>query len=240
MCRHTGYLGPAATLEQLLVTPAHGLARQAFAPRRQRHGTMNADGFGVGWWDPSRAAPARYRRAVPIWADPSFGSLAGVVRSTAVLAAVRSATAGTPPDESACAPFLLDAVLLSHNGRLSVPALAPLVDPALLAVVGSTVDSGYLAALVLGRLRAGERLPAAVAGAVCTAGVVDPAARLNVLAGDGRTFVATTWGDTLGCRPHDGGGVLASEPPDDAPGWRDVPDRSIVTLTPHDLTVEDL
>ena len=39
MCRHLAYLGPPATLRSVLIDPPHGLYRQAWAPRRKRHGT---------------------------------------------------------------------------------------------------------------------------------------------------------------------------------------------------------
>ena len=54
MCRLLAYLGPPTTLEALLVDPPHGLAHQAWAPERQLSGTVNADGFGVGWYDLAR------------------------------------------------------------------------------------------------------------------------------------------------------------------------------------------
>ena len=63
MCRHLAYLGPPATLRSLLCDPPHGLATQSWAPRRQQHGTVNVDGFGVGWYAPGDPEPARYRRA---------------------------------------------------------------------------------------------------------------------------------------------------------------------------------
>ncbi|MDH5279095.1 MAG: class II glutamine amidotransferase, partial [Actinomycetota bacterium] len=69
MCRHLAYVGETRTLESLLVTPEHGLVRQSWQPRRQRYGTVNADGFGVGWYAPGVAGPARYRRDTPIWGD---------------------------------------------------------------------------------------------------------------------------------------------------------------------------
>jgi len=223
-----------------LLLPPHGLLRQSYAPRQQAHGLMNADGFGCGWYDPVRPAPARYRRAVPLWSDPSFASLAGVVRSGCVLAAVRSATAGTPHDEGACAPFLVGDVLLSHNGRVDVTAIAHLVPSAALGALGSTVDSAYVAALVGARLAAGEPLAQALGTTVRTVGQLDPAARLNLLATDGRTLAATVWGDTL-VRRSDGRGVLlASEPGDDDPGWSPVPDRSLVSATADDVVLEDL
>ena len=72
MCRHLAYLGPPATLRSVLIDPPHGLYRQAWEPRRQRHGTVNADGFGIGWYAEGDPVPARYRRGLPIWGDPSL------------------------------------------------------------------------------------------------------------------------------------------------------------------------
>lgn len=239
MCRHLAHLGHAVSLSELLLEPEHGLLRQSYAPRAQAHGLMNADGFGVGWFDPSRPEPARYRRSVPMWTDRSFASIAGVITSECVLAAVRSTTETSPPDESAAAPFLLRGeVLLSHNGRVRIDAVAPLVDAAALAQIGSTVDSAYLAALIASRLGAGLR--EALATVVREVGYLDTGARLNLLATDGESVVATTWGDTLVTRSTDRGMVVASEPSDDGPGWMDVPDRTLVTVTGSGLTLEDL
>ncbi len=239
MCRHTAWLGPERSLQQLLLDPPHGLLRQSWAPREQAHGTVNADGFGVGWYSGARPEPARYRRAVPMWADPSLASFAGVVRSGCVLAAVRSATAGGPVGEDACAPFLLPGgVLLSHNGAVPVADLAPLVGSAALAAIGSTVDSAFVAALVLAHLRDG--LAAALAGAVHAVAQASPDARLNLLASDGRTVVGTAWGDTLVWRAVDDGLVAASEPSDDHAGWHRVPDRHLLTLTPDGAAVTPL
>src|SRR5271170_4210623 len=105
MCRHLAYLGPPSTLAALIQDPPSGLARQAWAPQRQRHGSMNADGFGVGWYADGDPVPARYRQAGPMWADPCFPDLARVIRTRAMLAAVRSATDGTAQGAAAAAPF---------------------------------------------------------------------------------------------------------------------------------------
>ena len=37
MCRHLAYLGPATTLRSVIIEPSHGLYRQGWAPRLQRH-----------------------------------------------------------------------------------------------------------------------------------------------------------------------------------------------------------
>ncbi len=242
MCRHAAWLGAPRTLQEVLLDPPYGLLRQSWTPRRQRYGTVNADGFGVGWFSAERAEPARYRRASPLWADFSFASLAGVVRTGCMLAAVRSATGGGPGGEEACAPFLLpNGVLVSHNGAVPVASVAPMVSTTSLAAIGSTVDSAFVAALVAERLDAGQALADALGGTVLAVAASAPDARLNLLATDGRTIAATTWGDTLSWRREEAGVVVASEPSDDGPGWADVADRSLLVVDPElDVSIDPL
>ena len=82
MCRHLAYLGPPVYIGALLLAPPYGLVRQSWAPRRQRYGTVNADGFGVGWYADGDPVPARYRNERPIWSDPFLADLGRVVRTT--------------------------------------------------------------------------------------------------------------------------------------------------------------
>src|SRR5258707_767404 len=119
MCRHVGYLGAAVPLSALLYDPPHSLEHQSWAPADMRvGGTINADGFGVGWYPSPGADPVRYRRDCPIWADAGFAGLAATLRAGAVLAAVRSATVGMPVVETASAPFTSGRWLFSHNGAI--------------------------------------------------------------------------------------------------------------------------
>ncbi|GLW98744.1 ergothioneine biosynthesis protein EgtC [Microtetraspora sp. NBRC 16547] len=235
MCRHAAWLGPSRPLSSLIGDPEHGLLRQAYAPRLQRYGTVNADGFGMGWYDPARAEPVRYRRSVPIWADANLAGLAEVARSGCLLAAVRSATAGMPIEESATAPFADGRWLLSHNGRVEREAVAGSgvfddTEPE------SPCDSAWLASAVFTRLRAGMPVAEAVARVVTEAARADPAARLNLLVCGGTEIVATAWGDTLFTHVHEGV-LLASEPLDGRPGWRAVDDRTLVLASPDGVSV---
>jgi glutamine amidotransferase len=239
------YLGPPVSLRSVLVDPPHGLYRQSWAPRRQRFGTVNADGFGVGWYVPGDPRPARYRRAVPIWGDESFADLARVCSSGALLAAVRSASAGTAHGEAAVAPFAADGWLFSHNGRIdgwpsSVEPVAASLPPAALLALDARVDSALLWALVLHRLRLGlapaDALSEAV-GALTAAGVTG---RFNFLLTDGEVIAASAAGDTLCYRAAAGMVTVASEPADDEPGWQDVPDGSVVTANTSGVTVSTL
>jgi gamma-glutamyl hercynylcysteine S-oxide hydrolase len=228
VCRHLGWLGRPRTLAELVLGPPSSLLVQSWAPRRQRYGTVNADGWGVGFFPPGRAQPARWRSARPLWADPSFASVAPVLSAGCVVAAVRSATVGMPLEESAVAPFTDGRWLLSHNGRVDRAVLPPVRD------AESTVDSALLAALVF------DRGLDALADTVREVAAADPGARLNLLAADGSRLLATTWGDTLSALVTPDGTALASEPWDDDPRWTDVPDRSLVEVTPDGLTTTSL
>ena len=226
MCRHLGWLGTPVSVSSLILEPPHGLLVQSYAPRRQKHGTMNADGWGVGFFD--GAVPRRWRGACPLWGDASFASVAPALSSSCVVAAVRSATIGMPIDVSAAAPFTDGHWLLSHNGvvdRSVVPA-APGAE--------SVVDSALLAALIF---RNGlDQLGATIA----EVGAADPSARLNILAANGSRMLATTWGDTLSVLRRRDGVVLASEPYDDDPEWEDIPDCHLVDVRDGTVTVTAL
>jgi glutamine amidotransferase len=228
MCRHLAWLGQPRTLAGLVLDPPSSLLVQSWAPRRQRYGTVNADGWGVGFYVADRRGPVRWRSARPLWADPSFASVAPVLRSGCVLAAVRSATVGMPLEESATAPFTDGRWLLSHNGRVDRRVLpsAPHAE--------STVDSALLAALVF------HRGPDRLGQTVLEVAALDPAARLNLLATDGARLLATTWGDTLSVLTTAEGTALASEPWDDDPAWTDVPDRHLVEVTPDGVRLAPL
>jgi gamma-glutamyl hercynylcysteine S-oxide hydrolase len=222
MCRHLAYAGPPKPLRSLLVDPPHSLYRQAWAPRLQRHGTVNADGFGIGWYAAADPVPARYRRAVPIWGDLSLPDIARVTRSGAVLAAVRSATEGTALGEAAAAPFGYGPWLFSHNGLLdgwpgaaaviaerapaadgrdSAPAVGGLLSQpsgaAALLSLEAMVDSAFLWTLVLERLRAGCPMGTALARTIAVVEAAGGTGRFNFLLTDGHSIAATAYGDTL-------------------------------------------
>lgn len=246
MCRHIAFLGPELPLGQLLVEPAHGLFRQSWAPRHQRYGTVNADGFGVGWYADGDPVPARYRRPGPIWADLSFADLARVVRSGAVLAAVRDATVAGADGEAAAAPYTAGPWLFSHNGAVrgwpgTLASLALSLPAAELLSLEARCDSALLWALVLHRLRAGDELGQALADTVREAAEAAPGSRLNLILTDGETIAATAWGDTLWYLAEPGRRtVVASEPYDDDPHWREVPDHTLLAATRTDVLLTPL
>jgi gamma-glutamyl hercynylcysteine S-oxide hydrolase len=226
MCRHLGWLGADVAVSSLVLDPPHGLRVQSYAPRRQKHCLLNADGWGVGFFD--GAVPRRWRSAAPLWGDASFDSVAPALRSHCVVAAVRSATVGMPIEVSATAPFTDGQWLLSHNGVVDRTVLPPT------SSAESVCDSAILAATIFARGLD------TLGDTIAEIGAADPLARLNVLAANGSRLLATAWGDTLSILRRDDGVVLASEPYDDDLEWEDVPDRHLVEVTRERVTLTTL
>ena len=245
MCRHVAYLGPAVPLSRLLFDLPHALIEQASAPREMRRGgRINADGFGIGWYPPS-GAPLRYRRSQPLWSDSQLPALAAQIRSTAMLAAVRSATAGMPVTESACAPFAADGWLFSLNGRVAdwpdtVAPLAERLPVTTLLSMEALTDSVLLWELVRARLATGQPPAAAVTETVQQVLQVAPESRLNLLLTDSHTIIATTVTHSLWTHQRGEATLVSSEPLDDDPAWQAVPDQRLVVATASEVTVTRL
>ena len=253
MCRHLAHVGPTPViLASLLTEPSHSLLVQSYAPADMRGGgTVNADGFGAGWYvrdllsdssEDHARGPVLYRRDDPMWTDASFLDLARAVETTALVAAVRSATVGMPVSTAACAPFRGEAGgstwLFSHNGVVrgwphSMADLAATLPALELLTLEAATDSALLWALLRARITAGKDPVDAVAGVVIDALAAAPGSRLNLLLGDGEQVVATAVDHALSYRAWpDGGVTVASEPLDDDPAWTPVPDGSLLVARP--------
>jgi glutamine amidotransferase len=243
MCRLVAWLGEPVDVEWLLYLQEQSLHRQSWAPLEQRHGTVNADGWGVGWYHRSlRSEPARYRTTRPMWTDASFRSMAGVLRSDCVLAAVRSATPPSPIDEVNTPPYTNGRWLFAHNGAVAGwshgigEALRRQVTERRASQLEGSTDSEVLFALALDALDAGASPEDALRSVIDDVGS-SPDTRLTMLLTDGDRLAAARHGDTLGwtpcTTPH--GVLVASEPPvprdelgNDAAGWRDLRDTEVL------------
>jgi glutamine amidotransferase len=233
-----------------LYDPAQSIEQQSWRPIHQREGAMNADGWGVGWWDPAaRVEPARYRTSAPMWTDTSFRSVAEVVHATAILAAVRSATPPSPIVDTGNAPFSSGPWLFSLNGFVTGfrgevgEELRRSVSHRRAIGIEGTTDSEVLFALVLDALDSGASAPEALASVTASV-LARTEGKLNLLLCDGHHITASACGNSLFTLVDDGvaaGGVLvASEPLDDHPAWTVVAPGSIVDATVAELHIEPL
>ncbi|MEV4255009.1 ergothioneine biosynthesis protein EgtC [Spirillospora sp. NPDC049652] len=234
MCRHLGYIGPGRPLHDLVYAGEHSMERQSYAPRMTQGNLLNADGFGVGWYQAGEAF--RFRRAQPIWTDTSFREVARAVSAPCAVVAIRSATTGFPVDESCAQPFRAGTRLFSHNGKVGGFAG---VETKLRELAGdlsevpdarAPVDSALLFAIAARHWREGTSLAGGLAATVeaveSVAGL--QAGALNLLASDGTSLAATARGDSLFIRVQPDALWIASEPVDSDPGWQAVPDGSLV------------
>lgn len=250
MCRHIAYLGPPRTLGSLLHDPQRSLEVQSWRPAFQREGAMNADGWGVGWWDVAvRPEPARYRTAAPMWTDGSFRSVAHLVQAEAMVAAVRSATPPSPIVDTGNAPFSSGPWLFSLNGFVTGfregigEQLRRSLTVERAAGIEGSADTEVLFALVLDRLDAGATAAEALAQVTATVLALTEG-KLNLLLGDGRAITATACGNSLFTLSDSGlaadGVLVASEPLDDDPAWERVPEGSVVSASIDDVEVVPL
>jgi glutamine amidotransferase len=229
MCRHLAYLGPPVALHRLLFGAPHSVCEQARAPRHQTSGNSNPDGWGVGWYQNGAREPSRYRTVTPIWDDTDFADASRVVESGAFVGAARLASPGAAIDDTGNAPFVSGPWLFSLNGAVGGfrkgvgDQLRAGVSATRLAGIEGDSDSEVLFALTLDRLDAGD-LPAAALSNVVDQVIGITKGRLNMLLTDGRRLAATRLGNSLFVR----GATVVSEPLDDEPGWREVPDGSVV------------
>jgi glutamine amidotransferase len=156
MCRFVAYLGQATKLERVISEPEHSLVIQSFQPAEMTSGVVNADGFGVGWYNRALdQTPCVYTSPGPIWSDRNLPGLSRHIASECIFANVRSATPGLAVDQSNCQPFAYQQFLFMHNGYIENFRLTlmrqmreALRDEYYTAIEGST-DSEHIFALLL-------------------------------------------------------------------------------------------
>lgn len=243
MCRHLAYLGPPASVAELVFDAPHSLCDQAVRPQLQRNGTSNPDGFGFGWYADGELTPSTFRDARPIWSDAAFAASAADARGHCYLAACRLATPGFPVETRCTQPFASGPYLFSHNGAIErldrvrdkLGHELDDLDDLDVPDVQAPVDSAFVFGLALARWRRGMGLAEGLADVVATlAGVTG--GRINLLASDGHALAGTTHGESLFL--GDGlGVVLSSEPCDGLPGWQRIPPGSVVAADTERVTI---
>ncbi len=237
MCRFVLYAGPSRSLRPLVYGGQHSLYRQSWAPRELLQGSVNADGYGVVWYQDG--APVRIARSGPIWHDQDLARLLEASRSTCAAASLRNATEGLPITDTAVQPMLLERWSFGLNGflqgfrRTAMRRLHERLPDELYAELTGVSDTETLFLLTVGHLREGatpgEALAAVVREALTLARQSGFEAYLNLFLLDGDGFAATRAGSRertnslYVCEEGplvEGGVIVASEPLDAAGAWR--------------------
>ncbi|KAG0151459.1 hypothetical protein CROQUDRAFT_667997 [Cronartium quercuum f. sp. fusiforme G11] len=115
------FKGEPIVLAHLLTKPCHSIINQAFDSRlRLDARPINADGFGVGWYDTGdeESTPCVFQAITPAWSNRNLHRLAEKIRSPLVFAHVRASTAGALSEEN-CHPWIYGSLLWMHNGHIA-------------------------------------------------------------------------------------------------------------------------
>ena len=245
VCRLLAYIGAPQRLAPLVFGGDHSLYKQSWQPRELLSGSVNADGYGVVWYEGDR--PGRIAEARPIWYDEGLERTLGVIESGCVIAALRNGTAGIPVDRSSLLPLVHDRWCFVLNGfvpdfrRSHMRALrADLPDDLYAALAGSS-DSETLFLLALAQIREGASILEGLTDVASRirARVGREEAQLNMVMSDSDSIVALRTGSAketnslyLAERPSFAGGgtVIASEAPTSGTVWSAVDGHSSVII----------
>lgn len=118
MCRFVAYLGlEPVVLDDILDKPENSLINQSRKARTGKLG-LNADGFGIGWYNLNIAnTAALYKSIQPAWNDHNLDSLATHIASHCFVGHVRASTVGDVNLYN-CHPFSYKHYLFAHNGTI--------------------------------------------------------------------------------------------------------------------------
>ncbi|AFY37517.1 hypothetical protein Lepto7376_1154 [[Leptolyngbya] sp. PCC 7376] len=243
MCRLLAYLGEPTQGDRLLLEPVHSLEVQSYQPKEMTAGLLNADGFGLGWYHPTKDdLPYTYKSLLPIWSDINLPQISRYLESNCVLAYVRSATPGLPVDLSNCQPFVADNLMFIHNGYINNfrktlyrPIRSQLNDDLYQNIQGTT-DSEHLFALILNHYKDCLKIAILKALEELTnwANTYQTHFSANIVLSDGKQLFATRYSHnaavpTLYFCEEPEGIILASEPLNDK-AWQSFPEQSLIII----------
>ena len=257
MCRLLAYRGNPITISEAILAHPHSLVEQSYAPTEMVTGTVNADGFGIGWYAGSGELPGSYHRLTPIWSDLDLPRFGRVVQSDRIFAALRNATPGFPLDLQSISPFVNGRYLFMHNGALQGFArrfrghlLEGIPDSIQATVLGPT-DAEMMFALVRHGLMGEEEvssdesarflrsaMDAAIRPVLALAADKQVQASINMGLTDGQSMVFCRLArgieaNSLYTRSDGDSAWVVSERLDDSSGWEKVPDDSWIVVDPN-------
>ena len=214
MCRISAYIGHfPVVMSRILDKPDNSLIQQSISCREDSLIKVNADGFGVGWYnDDISKIPAVFKSTQPAWNDLNLRDLGGMVQSKCFLAHIRASKVGHVSYDN-CHPFRYNEFLCVHNGiihgferiRFHVQRVLP---RSILNHIRGQTDSEYFFLLmmfyyhrlsdkksVLERLASSFDL--ALKQIICfldAVGVYDHRSTINVVITNGRELFASRFG----------------------------------------------
>ena len=202
MCRLLSYFGSPIQPEKLIYEPEHSLCIQSYKPKETVTTSVNADGVGIGWYDPHKdTKPFIYKNILPIWSDTNLPYLARYIETESFSSYIRSATPGQATSLSNCQPFCDRNYLFTHNGFIEnfrqtlYQPIRSYIGNEIYQQIEGTTDSEHIFALFLHELALVEdNLVVAVQNTLNT--LVDLAqpykikVLANIIVNDGQQLIA--------------------------------------------------
>ncbi|MCG8324417.1 MAG: class II glutamine amidotransferase, partial [Thiotrichales bacterium] len=185
MCRLAAYLGRRISLHNFFSGSQHSLVTQSYQPGEMHEAILNADGFGIGWYDDSGQAVS-YKHTLPAWSDTNLVALGNSLSQSLWVANVRSATPGQAVHLGNTQPFIHNNLHFMHNGFIDdfqtgfKERLVPLLDADIISRIPGDTDSAWIAALFHQQIKTSRDIGAAL-GHTCQ--------QLESILGDGRCLL---------------------------------------------------
>src|SRR4051794_10468191 len=263
MCRIAAYLGPPVRLSALIADPPHGLADQGRNAREMSDTSVAGDGWGVGWFLPEAGpTPGMLKSILPLWSDENGKTVPHAVLSGSVVGHLRFASPNIETCLTNTPLYVLDDHLWTINGMLEPwpgplsKALRDRLDPDHEADLRGATDGEMMGALWRTHFRRTGGRDAASALRSMLREVRDLARehdgeiKTNVILASASEVLAVRYAEPG--EPNSlyylegsearwrGGALVASEPVDDEPGWREVGPGSLVRVDARGVRGEPL
>lgn len=242
MCRWLAYQGESIYLDKLVYEPEHSLVHQSLEARKAVT-RVNADGFGLGWYT-ERDTPGQFHEVLPAWGDENLRSLTHHIRSHRFMAHVRSST-GTQVSRSNCHPFMSDNWMFLHNGQIGgfeqvkFELERQLCESLFLKRMGTT-DSELIFLLMLQNGLKDNPVEAikvtlSMIAKVMESKQIEEPLKASICISDGNQFWVVRYSSdqdapTVFIKQDGANVVLASEPLEKSPQWKQVNPQSILAI----------
>ncbi|MGC6404307.1 MAG: class II glutamine amidotransferase [Candidatus Comchoanobacterales bacterium] len=255
MCRFAAYHGENPMLmADLMTSSKNALIYQRDMEQAGEPDIMNADGFGMGWYDHNiDELPAVYRSIQPVWNDQNLAHIANKIQSNTLVGHIRAATVGDI-NSANCHPFFHKDLMMVHNGSIhgihlfKKAFVAHMSDDSFNHIKGNT-DTEYLFHTISSQLNQLEKAQSNGKDLVKVIRDVfsfiasldqehDTYSRINIILTNGRQMLATRWSskpndDVLKMyfKPSQDGVIIASEHLDDSDDWEILPRQHILLVS---------
>ncbi|MFO0954210.1 MAG: hypothetical protein U0835_24245 [Isosphaeraceae bacterium] len=262
MCRIVAYLGPRLPLSRLLNDASHGLQVQSRNARLMSDSSVAGDGWGVGWFCPEAGPrPGMLKSILPMWSDENARTAPCGIASGSIVGHVRLASPNIETCYTNTPLYVMDDRLWTINGMIEPwpgpisRALRARLDPDHEADLRGATDGEMLGALWRTSLRGlgGEDPGGALRATLRVARDVTlehhGAIKTNIMLADAARVWAVRYAEaeepnTLFVLEGEarwlGGILVASEPLDDGPGWREVPPDTLLIADERGVHLEPL